>query len=156
MFCWHVLQACVPRDPDRCMWRRGRWCRCSVLKDSTIRSWSGPVTSSPRGIWIWPRTCSGGRDCWFLGRASWSSTLPSATRGIIPVLWGKVQMYLLNIPQKKITQLQLKSVGRYEDQIHANDLHSMADSHGFPSFCYSCKYQRCRGQMFHELHDWLL
>lgn len=126
---WHFWQACVPRDPERCMWRQGRWRRCSVLTQGTSRGWPGPVTSSQRGTWIRWRTCprrsADGRACWFMGGTSWFSRLLSTIRAIIPALWGKIQMYPNNIPQKKITHLQLKRVGRYGDTIHLNDLHSI-------------------------------
>lgn len=42
-------------------------------------------------------------------------------------------MYPSKIPQKKITHLQLKPVGRYGDAIHFHDLHHVADRGGFPS-----------------------
>lgn len=44
-------------------------------------------------------------------------------------------MYPNHIPQKKITHLQLKRVGRYGDTIHFNDLHSVADTGIFPPCC---------------------
>lgn len=62
----------------------------------------------------------------------------SIIRAITPALWGKIQMYPNNIPQQKITHVKLKRVGCYGDTIHFNDLHSVADTLGFPSCFHTC------------------